>query len=177
MVATYQPKTEQRKLTLQNQLFDSSRALKGDLDAYIYDVEDTAKQLADIGVDIPEQVILNLILNGLPDEYDPFVTALQLQDKIILDDALEQLKRYKEMKVARDKSRSDAALVAREFRGHCHKWWWIPEELYRPVLEVQQDGSQVSGLQVHARRKSRWRTVRKPTQPWSQTKRRWTTNR
>ncbi len=86
----YQANNEIRKAQLQGQLFDPHNVLKegGDAGRYLDHIEDLRRSLADIGLVVPDDLLIGIIKRGLPRSFESLMAVLCYGD---------QVKSYKEI--------------------------------------------------------------------------------
>lgn len=105
--ARYNPKTETRKATLQNELFSMSNMREDEtIDTYIDRIEDLKRQLEDTGVEVNDELIKGVIKRGLPVHYEPMIAVLQMQENLTLQEMSNQLRVFgQEQQVRRSHQR------------------------------------------------------------------------
>jgi hypothetical protein len=93
-----------------------------DPDIYIAKSEDVQRQLAALGTDIPESMMMALLLAKLPQVYDPLLTVLETDDALTYEQAKTRVRAYHSspQMAGTDEFRKDVAMTGTYINGECH---------------------------------------------------------
>ena len=118
-----------RKTALYGKFFHNDNHMSDDenIDVFLARIEDQQRQLADLNVNLTEEAVLNVIKNGLTDDFSSVIQFMNMvSDEIPLDKAVEWIREAGRDLEARRKRGSerekDSAFFAKKtFKGKCHK--------------------------------------------------------
>jgi hypothetical protein len=122
LCSKYERKTAANKMLVWTQLLRASLAPAPDtLDAYVSRLRSAQAQLTEMGVTVDADLLLNLLLKGLPDAWSVAVDTLSMKDSLKFDEAVEQLRDFQEKTQVNERAASaagaDTASFAREYGG------------------------------------------------------------
>ncbi|KAI5332874.1 hypothetical protein L3X38_023003 [Prunus dulcis] len=93
---------------------------KGDLsmDSYLQSVKEIADGLAADGQSLSESDLVAYVLNGLPDEYDSFITSIETRIEPVTLDELHALLLGRESAILKRKTRSTSVVATEPFHAY-----------------------------------------------------------
>ena len=78
----YKPKGPARKVTLYKSLLNLRLSEDGNIPKFIDAFTDIVEKLAEIGIEISDEMLVIILLSGLPTHFESFVIAMETRDKL-----------------------------------------------------------------------------------------------